>query len=106
MSDTKIGGTWYRWQGPDLVVQLQVLPRSSRDGFGDTHDNRLKVKLTAAPVDGKANQVLVAFLAKAFGLPKTRVHIDKGANSRQKTIRLEQPSRLPDGLDITPPAPE
>jgi len=106
VSDKKIDQTWYRWQGADLVVQLQVLPRSSRDGLGDTHDNRLKVKLTAAPVDGKANQVLVAFLAKAFGLPKTRVHIDKGANSRQKTVRLERPSRLPDGLDITPPPPE
>lgn len=106
MSDKKIDDTWYRWQGRDLVVQLQVLPRSSRDGFGDTHDNRLKVKLTAAPVDGKANLVLVAFLSKAFGLPKTRVHIDKGANSRQKTVRLEQPTRLPDGLGIAPPPPE
>jgi len=34
------------------------------------------------------------------------VHIDKGANSRQKTIRLEKPSRLPEGLSITPPLPE
>ena len=102
MSDTGSAG-WYRWQGPDLVLQLQVLPRSSRNAFGETHDNRLKLKLTAPPVDNQANRDLTAFLAKAFGLPKSRVHIDKGSTGRQKTVRLERPTRLPDGLDISPP---
>lgn len=103
MSDAETGESWYRWDGPDLVLQLQVLPRSSRNAFGETLDDRLKLKLTAPPVDNQANRELAAFLAKAFGLPKSRVHIDKGSSGRLKSVRLERPSRLPEGLEISPP---
>lgn len=93
---------WYRWDGDDLVLYLQIQPRCSKDGFGEIHNNRLKLRLTAAPVDGKANQRLLAFLARQFGIPKTAVSITAGETSRLKTVVLRCPARLPVDLDLPP----
>lgn len=91
---------WYRWNGNELVLRLQIQPRSSKDGFGEVHDDRLKLRLTSAPVDGKANQRLLAFLAKQFGIPKTAVQITSGDKSRLKTVVLQQPAKLPAELNL------
>ena len=94
------GHTWFSWKGEDLVLQLQILPRSSKDSFGEIHNNRLKLRLTAPPVDGKANQHLITFLAKQFGVPKASVQITSGENSRHKSVLLQHPARLPENLDF------
>jgi uncharacterized protein (TIGR00251 family) len=52
------------------------------------HANAAKIALTAPPVDGKANEALVAFLAEALRLPRARVAIVAGAASRAKTVRI------------------
>lgn len=93
---------WFTWDGDDLVLRLQIQPRSSRDGFGEILNDRLKLRLTAPPVDGKANQQLITFLAKQFGVPKTSVRITSGENSRLKTVKLQHPGKRPAGLDLGP----
>jgi hypothetical protein len=55
----------------------------------------LKVRLTAAPLDGKANEQLCRVLCKLFRVPKSRVVIDKGAAGRVKRIRVIDPAKLP-----------
>jgi uncharacterized protein (TIGR00251 family) len=95
-----IAPDWYRWDGNDLILHLQIQPRSSKDSFGEIHNNRLKLRLTAAPVDGKANQRLLAFLAKQFGIPKAAVSITAGESSRLKTVVLQNPSKTPKTLDL------
>jgi uncharacterized protein (TIGR00251 family) len=60
------------------------------------HGASVKVRLTAAPVDGKANQLLIKHLAAWFGVPAVRVSITQGNTSRRKTIRIQQPQKLPD----------
>ena len=60
--------------------------------------NRLKLRLTAPPVEGKANAQLIRFLAATFGVTKSRVHLESGASSRNKRVRIQAPERLP--LDL------
>ena len=91
--------SWYRWDGPDLLLDLRVQPRAGRNAFGDPVGERLKLRLTAPPIGGKANAQLTRFLAKAFDVPKARVQLESGAASCNKRIRIQAPTRLPLGLE-------
>ena len=86
---------WYRWDGDDLLLFLYVQPRASRDEWAGPMDEAFKVRITAAPVDGRANTHLVRFPATAFGITRAHVHLSKGASSRRKTFRIDSPKRLP-----------
>ncbi len=88
--------TWYRWDGDDLVLDLRVQPKASRDRLVGPHgEDAFKVTLTAPPVDGKANAHLVRFLAKAFGVPRARVVLESGQAGRRKRVRIVAPGKLP-----------
>jgi uncharacterized protein (TIGR00251 family) len=71
-----------------VTFDVRVAPRSSRDAILGEHDGALKVALTAPPVDREANTALVAFLAKALGVPKRAVTILRGETGRHKTLRV------------------
>ena len=86
---------WYRWEGRDLLLQLKLQPRSSRDEFAGPHDDRLRVRITAPPVGGKANEHLVAWLARQFGVGKSSVVVEAGQTSRLKRVRISAPARVP-----------
>ncbi|MEJ2455518.1 MAG: DUF167 family protein [Candidatus Thiodiazotropha sp.] len=88
--------SWYRWEGDELILHLRVQPKASRDALVAPYgDDEYKVTLTAPPVDGKANTHLLKFIAKTFGLPRSRVTLESGAHSRSKCLRLKSPTRLP-----------
>jgi len=59
------------------------------------HGDHIKVRLTAAPVDGKANQLLVKQLARWFGVPSSRVSITQGETSKHKIVHIQYPQKLP-----------
>jgi uncharacterized protein (TIGR00251 family) len=61
----------HAWDGQDLILDLHVQPRASRDEIVGVIGDRLKVRITAPPVDGKANQHLIAYLAKQFRVAKS-----------------------------------
>ncbi len=67
---------------------VRVVPRASRNEIVGIHGDALKVRLTAPPVEGRANEALVAFLAKRLGVRKGQVEIVAGAASRRKMIRV------------------
>ena len=69
----------------ELIKKIKISPGASKNEIIKTADGT-KIKITAPPVDGKANKVLVEFLAKKFKIPKTSVSIIKGETSREKTI--------------------
>ena len=69
--------------------------RSNVTTFAGTHGDRLKVRVCAPPLDGRANAELLAFLARQFGVPRRRVHITAGDASRDKTVEIENPAELP-----------
>ncbi len=86
---------YFRWDGEDLLLACHLQPKASRDEFAGLHGDRLKIRLTAPPVEGKANAQLLAFLAEAFGVAKGQVSLESGELTRHKRVRIHQPRRLP-----------
>jgi len=66
-----------------------VQPGASRSEFAGRHGERIKVRLAARAVDGKANAALVEFLAQHYRVPKRNVRIESGLKSRQKRVVIE-----------------
>ncbi|HET9627420.1 MAG TPA: DUF167 domain-containing protein [Kofleriaceae bacterium] len=71
-----------------LTVDILVQPRASRAKIGPMHDGRLKVSVTAPPVDGEANAAVIELFAKQLGIARGKVAIVAGASSRRKTLQL------------------
>ncbi|MGH7793187.1 MAG: DUF167 domain-containing protein [Thermodesulfobacteriota bacterium] len=80
-----------------ITLEIQVQPRSSRDEISGFQNGRVKVKVTAPPEGGKANEKLREIIGKAFGVAKSKVEIVRGETSRLKTIRIHGVSK--DELD-------
>ncbi|HVU50230.1 MAG TPA: DUF167 family protein [Polyangia bacterium] len=74
--------------GGALVVDVLVQPRASRGGVGPIVGDRLRVSVTAPPVDGKANAAVIEAVAEAFGVRRAEVTIVRGATGRRKTVRI------------------
>lgn len=92
---------FYRWDGDALILDCHLQPKASNDAFAGLHGERLKIRLTAPPVDGKANAHLLAFLAEAFGVAKSQVSLLSGQQSRHKRGRITSPNTLPAELGLT-----
>lgn len=93
---------FYRWDGLDLILHCHLQPKASCDEFAGEHGERIKIRLTAPPVDGKANAHLQAFLAKVFAVSKREIQIESGELSRSKRVRICNPQQLPAALGIEP----
>ena len=76
--------------GPEggVTFAVRVVPRASKDEIVGIHGDALKIRVTAPPVEGRANEALIAFLAKRLGVRKSQVEIVAGATSRRKMIRV------------------
>ncbi len=96
--------SYFRWDGEDLILACHLQPKASCDEFAGLHGDSLKIRLTAAPIEGKANAQLLAFLGKAFGLAKSRVLLESGELNRHKRVRICAPQKLPNlpGLTAQP----
>jgi uncharacterized protein len=70
-----------------MRINVRVIPRSSKNSI-EWEEGTLKVRLTAPPVDGAANEALLTLLAQRLGLPKRDIHIIQGATGRHKTIEI------------------
>jgi hypothetical protein len=76
-----------------IVLELHVQPGAKRTEMAGKHGGRIKVRLAAPPVDGKANEALVEFLAEHYGVPRRSVTIESGLHSRQKKVTIWNPTR-------------
>jgi len=72
----------------DVCIKIKLLPRSSKNQVMGKEDDIYRVKVTAPPVDGKANSALIALLAKELKLPKGDIQIIGGKSGRIKWIRV------------------
>lgn len=88
----------FRWDGDTLILEIRLQPRASRDAVVGCVDGRVRIKVTAAPVDDAANERLVKLLAGEFGVAKSRIHLVAGAKSRNKRVAVSAPERQPDWL--------
>lgn len=71
------------------ALMIRVTPRAGRDRVaGVMDDGTVKIQLTAAPVDGEANQELIVFLAKTLRVPRSSIEIVAGATGRNKLVSV------------------
>jgi uncharacterized protein len=72
-----------------VILELHVQPGAKRSEFAGEHGDRMKLRLAAPAVEGKANEALVEFLAGYFGVPKRNVRVASGLKSRQKRVIID-----------------
>lgn len=80
-------------QGHCIVLKLYIQPGASRSEFAGEFDTRLKLRIKAPPVDGKANEEVIRFLSKFLQISKRNIKILRGETSRKKDLLIE-------GLDL------
>ncbi len=94
-------------RGDGCVLLVAVVPQARKTGADGWHDGSLRVRLTAPPVEGQANEALVRWLADQLGLPKRAVQVLRGTSSRRKQLAIEKPAadvaRWLSSLDLGPP---
>ena len=78
-----------RIRGGAVRFTVRVQPRSSRDAIEGTHGDSLRVRLTAPPVEGAANDALVGLLADALGVARRAVRIVTGESARTKLVEVD-----------------
>jgi uncharacterized protein (TIGR00251 family) len=71
-----------------VTIDILVQPRASRARIGPMHDGRLKIAVTAPPVDGEANAAVIELIARRLGVARGDVEVVAGASSRRKTIKI------------------
>lgn len=79
---------FFSWEGEDLLLRLRVQPKAARAGVAGLHGGALKVRLTAPPNEGKANQALVKLLASELGCAPSDISVERGAKGKDKTVRI------------------
>jgi uncharacterized protein (TIGR00251 family) len=79
-----------------ITVRVRVQPRGSRNQVQRLEDGSLRIRTTAPPADGRANKDVARQLAKAYGVPPSRVTLVRGATHRDKVFRIELPGAAPD----------
>jgi len=79
---------YFRIDGDKIRLEIKAIPGSSKTEFAGVKDGRLRIRLAAAPEDGKANTELINFLSKTFDCPKRDVRILSGEKSRLKAVEV------------------
>jgi uncharacterized protein (TIGR00251 family) len=75
------------------VISVRAVPRAGRSGIAGTRGDALLVRLAAAPVDGAANEELIAVLSRALDIPKRQFTVVAGERARDKRVLVEGASR-------------
>lgn len=83
-----------------MLLDCHIQPGAKKSELAGVHGERLKIRLQAPPVDGKANNALIAFLSQLFEVNKQAVVIESGKLGRQKRIRILNPLHCPAALDV------
>lgn len=73
----------------EITVEIKVQPRASRNQIVGEQEGMLKIKLTAPPVEGEANQALIDYLASVLNVPRRNVVLLKGESSRHKIVAIK-----------------
>jgi uncharacterized protein len=84
---------WWRPDGEGWLLAVRVQPGAARTEVAGEYGDRLRIRLQAPPVDGKANAALVIFVAGELGVPRAAVSVVRGHTSRSKVLRIS-PDRL------------
>ena len=89
---------WFRWQETTLLLEIALQPGTAKRQIVGLHGGRLKIRIQAPPVDGKANSALIEYLAEEFSVTRSQISILRGISNRSKTLVINQPQVLPASL--------
>jgi len=89
---------WYRRDGENITLTLHVQPGAKRSEIAGLHGEALKIRLAAPPIEGRANEALLKFIAKLFEVPLRQVELKKGEQSRHKVILVQRSRVEPDSI--------
>lgn len=90
-----MSGEWCVPAANGVRLTVQITPAAKRNEVTGPLGDALKIRLQAAPIEGKANLALIRYLAASVGVPKSRVRVVHGHTSRHKVVEI-------DGADLTP----
>jgi uncharacterized protein (TIGR00251 family) len=89
---------WYRRNGDVLTLTLHVQPGAKRTDVAGLHGEALKIRLAAPPIEGRANEALLKFIAESFGVPLRQVELKQGGQSRHKVVAITGSKVAPESL--------
>ncbi len=90
--------TWYRRDGDAVILTLHIQPGAKRSETAGLHGEALKIRLAAPPIEGRANEALLRFIADSFSVPLRNVELLRGAQSRHKMVKVTGSAVSPDSL--------
>ena len=90
--------SWYRPCRDGLAMDIQAQPGAKRTEVVGLYGDCIKVRLASPPVDGKANECLIEFLARQLGVKRSQITIARGTSSRRKTVFVASSGVQPDVL--------
>jgi uncharacterized protein (TIGR00251 family) len=89
---------WYRRNGETITLTLHVQPGAKRSEIVGLHGEALKIKLAAPPIEGRANDALLKFVAELFAVPLRNVELRQGGQSRHKVVAVTGSTVQPESL--------
>lgn len=89
------GDSFFAWDGDVLVLNVLGKPSSAKDAIGKPKGTQLKISVTAAPVNGKATDHMLRFLAPLFGVAVADIEVMFGRENVNKQLRIRAPKKLP-----------
>jgi uncharacterized protein (TIGR00251 family) len=89
---------WYRRDGDVLSLTLHVQPGAKRTEISGLHGEALKIRLAAPPIEGRANEALLRFIADTFGVPLRQVELKQGGQSRHKVVMVTGSKVAPESV--------
>jgi uncharacterized protein (TIGR00251 family) len=84
-----------------IRLQLHITPNAKKSEVVGVLDHALKIRLQAQPVEGKANDALIRYLADMLEVPRSAIHITKGLAGRRKTLEIDMPDLTVDAVSKT-----
>ncbi|MDP2805712.1 MAG: DUF167 domain-containing protein [Gallionellaceae bacterium] len=89
---------WYQRNADTLTLVLHVQPGAKQTCVAGLHGEALKIRLAAPPIEGKANEALLRFIADQFGVSLCNVELKQGSQSRHKRVAVQGSSVQPESL--------
>ncbi len=89
---------WYRQNGELLTLTLHIQPGAKRSEIAGLHGDALKIRLAAPPIEGRANEALLKFIALLFDVPVRQVELKQGGQSRHKVIQVQGSKIVPESI--------
>ena len=89
---------WCQLKGNVITLVLYVQPGAKRSEVIGLHGDALKIRLAAPPIEGRANEALLRFIAGSFNVPLRNVKLKQGTLSRHKVVLVNSSKLKPESL--------